>query len=219
MRMAGFLLSLLIIQFCSVYCCAQSGRQRRSVTVTTSDDKRYSGRFIRADESGVVIENEDGQTTIKLDRVKLIAFGDVSANIPPLNEPDKQSSGFVVKQNQFTFQVQECRMSSTSVVCKFFVTNDGSDRELDLLGCERTRLFDDLGNSYGTSRIKFANAGMAIPFCGVLGMMVSGVRGAGEIQFNNVSPQATKVTLLQIRGAADRQVPLDITFRNVPLLK
>jgi hypothetical protein len=90
---------------------------------------------------------------------------------------------------------------------------------LDLVGCEKTRLFDDLGNSYGTTRIKFANAGMAIPFCGVMGMMISGVTGSGEVQFNNVSTQATRITLLQIQGGVNRQIPLDITFRNVPLLK
>lgn len=49
---------------------------KRQATVLTADDKKFEGTFVKADDSGVTLENGDVQTTVKLDTVKTITFGE-----------------------------------------------------------------------------------------------------------------------------------------------
>src|SRR5260370_38246781 len=104
MRRVNYLFLLLTLFIPSVHCFCQN-RQRRQVTVITNEDKKYKGQFSKADESNVVIESDDGQTTIKLDRVKLIMFGDISENSTPLlSSRTTKSSNQTVEAFGLTFE-------------------------------------------------------------------------------------------------------------------
>lgn len=80
----------------SLICLGQTSPQRQ-VTVITADDKKYEGAFIKADESGVTIEEGDAQTTIKLDTVKLIMFGGSTA-AAPTSSPTSMAGGVTEKE-------------------------------------------------------------------------------------------------------------------------
>ena len=114
----------------------------------------------------------------------------------------------------FSVELKQCRMSGSTVICDFVITNKEADRELGL--SNGSRLFDDLGNQYGQSDPKYGNASYSIYGC--YGTLISGVRTGGRITFDNVSPKATRIALLEILGwNPDFQVAF--RFRNVPLVK
>jgi hypothetical protein len=73
-------LCLAVFAFASLTVAQES--QKRQVTVTTAEDKKYEGVFIKADAAGVTIETGDVQTIVKLDIVKSIVFGEPAQPTP-----------------------------------------------------------------------------------------------------------------------------------------
>lgn len=77
------------------------------------------------------------------------------------------------------------------------------------LSSYNTRLYDQFGNEARSRRPEIANSGDSA-------LLVSGVPVAGRITFEGISPQATNIPLLKLRGRINRK-SFEIEFRNIPL--
>ncbi len=66
----------------------------------------------------------------------------------------------------FTFELQQCRMSGTSIICDLRITNNDRDREVGL-NAHETTLFDELGNTYRASNTQIANQSGDTPKIGL----------------------------------------------------
>jgi hypothetical protein len=140
---------------------------------------------------------------------------------PPINtgsvSPDKPKvKGKVVKEKFFTFNLEQCRISGSTVACDLQITNEESeDRQLRF---ETSVLYDDQGNEAKDSDNRIANK---------LGrervQLLSGVPVRARVTFNRVSPQAQEIKLLKLsfetieRGFVS--VVFNVSFRNVPIIK
>jgi TolB-like protein len=112
-----------------------------------------------------------------------------------------------VEAEFFTFELRRCRKSNISVLCEFVITNNDQDRQISLYS---TRLYDEFGNEARSQRAEIANSDEST-------LLVSGVPVAARITFQGISPQATKITLLTVRGSAARRRSFEAVFRNIPL--
>jgi len=77
-----------------------------------------------------------------------------------------------------------------------------------------SKLFDELGNGYKGSDAQVANQTGGSPEIG----FISGVTTRAQMTFENVEPNAAKITLLDIGFEVDRDRNLSVKFRNVPLI-
>jgi hypothetical protein len=74
-------------------------------------------------------------------------------------------------------------------------------------------MFDEAGSQYRSGRMDLANS----DGYGVSAYLISGVPTKARITFDNVSPNATRITLLHINMAAEGGNDFYIEYRNVPL--
>jgi hypothetical protein len=118
---------------------------------------------------------------------------------PPINIgptlPDKpKMKGQVVQSNFFTYSLQQCSKSGSTVVCDLVITNNEKDRRL-VFGDYNSILFDDMGNQARVKSVSIANqSGMYFADT----TMVSGVPIKARIGFEGISTQATKISLMTI---------------------
>jgi len=135
--------------------------------------------------------------------------------------PEKPSVALPkVEANNFTFEAKGCKMSGTSLTCEVLITNNGQDRELDIHGrsYSKSRMFDDFGNQYITSQVQLANK-VGDRHIGNL-LLVSGIPTKAKLSFEKVSPQTSRVVLLDIGcWSSDTRKNFKVQLRNIPLLK
>lgn len=117
--------------------------------------------------------------------------------------------------NFFTFELQKCRLSGTTVICDFMITNNDQDRELSV---NKSYMFDDFNNEYNSGRSQLASSEGSY---GVSAFLVSGVPTRARMTFDKVSPDATKMTLFKLNcsvktGRRSRE-QIIIEYRNVSL--
>ena len=109
----------------------------------------------------------------------------------PTNDPRKALQK--LDANFFTFELQRCLLSGTTVMCELTITNKGDDRQIGFSW--RSRLFDDQGNEYKAERVRLAskegNSADAI--------LVSGITVNLRLIFENVSSQIRQITLLYLQ--------------------
>ncbi|HMG75025.1 MAG TPA: FlgO family outer membrane protein [Pyrinomonadaceae bacterium] len=128
----------------------------------------------------------------------------------PTPAPKSQRS-WRIDSHFFTFDLHGCRLSGTSVMCEFMITNTDKDRRLGIDG--NTAMFDDFGNEARPRAIRIADkTGSDIADA----PLISGVPTRARIAFEGVSPDATKMTLfhLDLFGDAGN---FSIEYRNIPL--
>jgi TolB-like protein len=144
--------------------------------------------------------------------MKLMAAGDAA---PTGSTNPTQPQGPVQRLNtQFiTFELLRCRMSGTAVTCDWRFTNNDQDRKF-ILDIYDSRLFDELGNGYRASNAQLAKESGSDPEI----IFISGVTTQGRMTFQEVSPQATKITMLDLRFYIGNEW-FNARFRDVPLLK
>lgn len=209
-----FLVSLQVL--------AQEPRPKRRVTITLKDDKTMTGYFVRADESGVVVETDDARTTIKLDSVKLIAFGNIptGSQSSPVSRIDR-GPNLRVEQYGLAFELTEVRMSGGSVICELTITSTERDSEMTIYGGDFngnvSRLYDESGGEYrvGTARLG-SRSGPTVSL-----KLVAGVPVKASLRFINVPQEINRVTLLNL-GLYTSNVfasPVYVQFRNIPIEK
>lgn len=158
---------------------------------------------IRLRFDGNTITDADGKRWMK----------DLSAMVPQ-DKPKAQT----VKNNFFSFELQGCRRSGSAVSCEFVITNEDKDRRL-VFGDYNSKLFDNMGNEGRPKNVLIANqSGMYFADT----VMVSGVPVKARVEFEGISPQATRISLMtilcftrELSGSYTDQSKVE--FRNIPL--
>jgi hypothetical protein len=110
------------------------------------------------------------------------------------------------------FAIHQCRKSGSSITCDFSLTNKGTDRRFELVAW-RSNLYDELGNGYNGKHARLANQEGGEPGIG----FISGVTTKAQVTFENIEPNASKITLLRIQYDVGDDRGLEMKFRNVPL--
>src|SRR5262245_30284346 len=120
-----------------------------------------------------------------------------------------------VESNFFTFELLRCRLSGASVNCDLRITNNDKDRNFQI--GDQSRMFDDHGNESRTRMMRLANS--KSPSYSVKSLLVSGVPTAGSLTFEEVSLQATRITLLELNCHDDSSNTgwFKVQFRNICL--
>ncbi len=141
---------------------------------------------------------------------------------PTPNKPQVQTNQIIEKEG-LKFELVEAQMSGRTVICKIKITNsteDDKNAEVTYGWHYQTKIYDESGNEYIISAVKFANQLRKITgisqYDGATKKIVAGNSVNMELHFENVSSSATKISLLQIlcgyRG-------FKIEFRNIPIIK
>jgi TolB-like protein len=110
----------------------------------------------------------------------------------------------------FTIDLLGCRLSGSSVMCEFIITNNDRDRRL---GIESgTTMFDDFGNEVRSREVRIADKSGGSADAA----LISGVPTKARVAFDGVSPEATKMTLFHLQFFGDAGY-FAVEYRNVPL--
>ena len=129
-------------------------------------------------------------------------------------KPAKQT----VKASLYTFDLDDCRLSGTTIVCDLTITNNDSDRMFsydNLVG--GAGLIDNLGGTYMATSIRIANRNGFDD-----AIIVANVPTKSRIVFDNASSQATKIASLKMQFNRFDQGIINhfkVEFRDVPLSK
>lgn len=141
---------------------------------------------------------------------------EASANSKPADEsnPAKPLPTIMkAEDHSVLFALHECRKSGSSITCLFSLTNKGQDRRFRL-SIYRSRIFDELGNGYRGSDAQVANQTGDSPEIS----FINNVTTRASMTFENVEPNAAKITLLDISFTVGNDYDLSVKFRNVPLI-
>jgi hypothetical protein len=140
----------------------------------------------------------------------------VQSDPAPKNRP--QAQGQIAKSHFYNFGLEKCAKSGTTIACDLVITNQDKDRDL-VFGDYNSSLYDDMGNAGKIKNVSLANQkGMYY----AKNLLVSGVPTKARVGFEDISPQATKISLMTIRcfTSDPNSYPpemFEIKFRNVPL--
>lgn len=169
------------------------------------------GGFIQVDESGTIqlMVNDDALSD---------NTGSFSVNIEMVRSIQK------VEIRGFIFELIEARMLSGKVVITLFLTSNGKDREISINNCgyvdQNTRMFDNSGAKYEANGFRIANSATRHQI--YKAPLVADTRVFTEITFDNVSPNANRIALLEMFATEEDYAGVDcwkIQFRNVPLVR
>ena len=140
-------------------------------------------------------------------------------------EPQRSNKSITVKDYEFTLDF--CSFQRGNVICTFQVRNLGPDAGLFI--CSQCGMYgqsnyphiiDNRGNEYVAKRIQLGND-VANPG-GVQRQLVTNVPIAASMQFDDVSPDANSLTLLEFVFDTDggwHPQRLKAQLRNIPLRK
>ena len=123
-----------------------------------------------------------------------------------------------VEDRNFTFDMQTCKRSGSSVKCSLTITNNGQDKRLEILSYVHdtgTRAYDDYGNEYKAEPIQLANKSSDRSISNIL---VNDVPTKAILTFKGVASEAMMIALLKIHANVDRK-SFFISLRNIPLNK
>jgi TolB-like protein len=127
-----------------------------------------------------------------------------------------------VDARNFTFELKNVQMTSTTVIIDLLITNNDQDRQLALGTFSKwsnpyfTRIFDDAGNEYHVNYVQLANKA---PSNYVRSLLVSGVPTKAQLKFENVSATAQSISLLEIWCDLGGDNVFNVQFRNIPIEK
>lgn len=128
----------------------------------------------------------------------------------PASSSSKSSKTWRIDSHFFTFDLQRCRLSGTSVLCEFTITNNDRDRRLAINN--RTRMFDDFGNESEGRNYQIADK---TGVYGVEAALITGVPVKARMTFEGISPQATRMTLFHLQWYSEGDFVVE--YRNIPL--
>ena len=146
---------------------------------------------------------------------ELIGSGESSGNSDNGN-PNNDSPGHSLQKldaNFFTFELQRCLLSGTTVMCELTITNKGDDRQISF--GSSSRLFDDQGNEYEAERVRLASK----EGYWADAILVAGITVNLRLTFQNVSPRTRQITLLNLYVNVYRNGGRDfnVQFRGISL--
>lgn len=120
---------------------------------------------------------------------------------------DKKNSNF------FSFELQKCQLSGTSVICEFLISNYDSNTETPRrlrMFPYSTSMFDDFSSQIRAKDIKLGNQDSDA-------LLVSNAKATpARIEFQGVSSKATKITLLEI-VCSNGNTRFSVKFSNIPI--
>lgn len=128
----------------------------------------------------------------------------------PTPAPTPKPNNLRKESSFFTFDLQGCKLSGTSVICDFIITNTDKDRKLII--CKSSEIYDDFNNKSRASSTELADSRSGGTGCAGT-ILISGVPTKARLTFDKVSAEATKITLLKL--SSNREVSIE--YRNIPL--
>ena len=150
----------------------------------------------------------------------LMGSGTQAAN--STSSTGNSSSSRKAKQTQkaslYTLDLEDCRLSGSTIVCDLTITNNDNDRLFSydhLVG--GAAMIDDLGGTYRATTIGIANRNGFDD-----AIILKNVPTKSRIVFDNVSPQATKIASLRMQFNRFEQgiiTHFKVEFRDVALSK
>lgn len=132
------------------------------------------------------------------------------------NSPRKPKQ--TAKASLYTFDLDDCRLSGSTVFCDLTITNNDNDRLFsydNLVG--GAAMIDDLGGTYRATSIGIANRNGFDD-----AVIAKNVPTKSRITFDNVSPQAAKIAVLRMQFNRFAQGIINsfkVEFRDVVLSK
>jgi hypothetical protein len=119
-----------------------------------------------------------------------------------------------VDANNFTFQLQQVKLSGTSLTFYFIVTNNDPDR---FFSFHDSRIIDGSGVEYKANRYQLGNYSRDY---GAENTLVSGVPMKASVSFDGISPDVNFIALFEFvcyEGGQGRD--FKVQFRNIPITK
>lgn len=152
--------------------------------------------------------------------IDLMGSGTQAANptTPGGNSGSSRKAKQTLKASLYTFDLEDCRLSGSTIVCDLTITNNDNDRLFSydhLVG--GAGMIDDLGGTYRATTIGIANRNGFDD-----AVIVKNVPTKSRIVFDNVSPQATKIASLRMQFNRFEQgiiTHFKVEFRDVALSK
>ena len=144
---------------------------------------------------------------------ELMGTGESSGNSNNANPTNDSSAKPLQKvdANFFTFELQRCLLSGTTVMCEFKITNKGDDRQIAF--GNRSRMFDDEGNEYPAERVKLASKEGSQADANLVAGIIVNLR----LTFQGVSPRIKQITLLELYVALSSFRGFNVQFRGISL--
>ena len=164
----------------------------------------------------------------KNDKVKVLLSQSVVSNatstVTTSGTNAKASASQTIKKEGYVFELLEARLEDKTAICKLKVTNtteEDKDFEITLGWQYQTMVYTDAGDESVFSKVKFGSTlkkiyGTSQYDC-VQKKIIAGTSVNMEIYFDNVSSNASKITLLQILNRYRNG--FNIEFRDIPLIK
>ncbi len=134
---------------------------------------------------------------------------------PPLPSPTPKPTPVAVQTAEFfTFELDSCRLSGTSVTCYFTIKNNAQDRELSRCYCGPS-LVDDVGNTSNTNDPHIGNPNSNVS---TSANILANASVKAWFRFEGVSPDARKIGRLKLELVASPPGNfLNVQFRDIPL--
>jgi hypothetical protein len=119
-----------------------------------------------------------------------------------------------VDSNFFTFDLQRCRLSGTTVICEFIITNNDRDRKLQIRAGDSSKIYDENNNEASGNKAEIANSGKLWEPGAFL---INGISTKARIYYENVSSNARTIARMDIRLCPEGSECFYLQFRNIPL--
>lgn len=132
----------------------------------------------------------------------------------PFPSPTPKPSPVAIQDaNFFTFELENCQLSGTSVECFFTIKNKSDDR-LFKIDFERTEIIDDAGSQASANWAKLADREFGGSYADH--DIVANMSIKFRVRFMSTNPSAQRIERLKMHcySAGD---PFDLVFRNIPL--
>lgn len=122
---------------------------------------------------------------------------------------------FKVESNGFVFDLLSCRLSSTTIICDFKITNLGKDHEFQMAADSRTRIIDENGTEVPCS---YGQIGRSEGSGWISTLLATDIPIKARVKFDKIDPAINQISLLEI-FCAPSYPSFSVQFRNVPITK
>lgn len=140
------------------------------------------------------------------------AIAGESPNLPAPMASSMDSPISVVEQNDFKFELKQCKIENRQIICEVIITNTSDlDKELGIK-IKESKLFDEQGNEYPAAIVKIANSTSQKGWHYLNKLLVAGVPTPIEFIFENIKASTAKVTLMNLAFKGNIGI---VKFRNI----
>jgi len=178
--------------------------------------KQSSGKYhLRIEKEGyetideqIIINNENSYFNYTLGKKSNVKM-----------EASASPTGLTLERFGVIYEVTSCEMYEDQIILNMNITNTGDDRDLTLIAWNRSfksRIIDDLGNEYFTSKINFANKSKNGD---VSVNLVSDVTTKASLIFKKVNKKIELISKFDLGVWSDQSDNLRVTFRDITITK